>query len=144
LNVIARINVPARDDAVNLRDDVTITKVQFGLSEIAVGDFEFSLGLFDGRSLGRELSEIAVDVAPFCELIEHLLRALSIRMDNTKLCGALDQVCLRLEDRRKGLIEIWRHLAEIFAATGLRRQPQRGAGLVNSGQGFVDSRVGSR
>jgi hypothetical protein len=65
LNVIARIDVPARDDAVDLRDDVTITKIQFGLSEIAVGGFEFSLGLLDGRSLGRELSKIAVDVARF-------------------------------------------------------------------------------
>jgi hypothetical protein len=59
LNVIARIDVPARDDAVDLRDDVTITKIQFGLSEIAVGGFEFSRGLLDGRSPGRELSKIA-------------------------------------------------------------------------------------
>ena len=116
LNVIARIDVPARDDAVDLRDDVTITKVQFGLSEIAVGGFELGLGLLDGRSLGRELGEIAVDVALFCELVEHLLRALVVRMDNTELSCALNQVRLRLEDGRKGLIEIWRHLAEIFAA----------------------------
>jgi hypothetical protein len=40
LNVVAGIDVPARDDAVNLRDDITITKVQFGLSEIAVGGLE--------------------------------------------------------------------------------------------------------
>ena len=65
-------------------------------------------------------------------------------MDNAELGRTLDQVCLRLEDRRKGLIEIWRHLTEIFAANGLRRQPQRGAGLVNLCQGFIDLRVGSR
>jgi hypothetical protein len=73
LNVISRIDVPTRDDAVYLGDDVAITKIQFGLSEIAFGGFELGLGLLDGRSLGRELSEIAVDVALFCELVEHLL-----------------------------------------------------------------------
>ena len=101
LNVIARINVPARDDAVNLRDDVTITKVQFGLSEIAVGDFEFSLGLLDSRSLGRELSKIAVDVALFFELREHLLWALIERVDDAKLRRTLDQVRRGLETAKK-------------------------------------------
>src|ERR1700720_1623527 len=48
-------------------------KIQFGLGEVGVGGFEFSLGLLDGRSLGRELSKIAVDVALFFELREHLL-----------------------------------------------------------------------
>ena len=115
-----------------------------GIAEIDFGQIELGLGLLDGRSLDRELSEIAVDVALFCELVEHLLRALSIRMDNAELGRTLDQVCLRLEDRRKGLIEIWRHLAEIFAATGLRRQPQRDTGLVNLCKGFIDLRVGSR
>src|SRR5215472_10509826 len=57
---------------------------------------------------------------------------------------ALDQVCLRLQNRRKGLIEISRHLAEIFAATGLRRQPQRDTGLINLFEGFIDLCVGSR
>src|SRR5215813_4321482 len=98
----------------------------------------------NGRSLGCELSEIAIDVAVFCELVEHLLRALSVRMDNTELGCALDQVGPRREDRRKGLIEVRRHLAEIFAAIGLRRQPQRGTGLVNFGQVFVDLCLGSR
>ena len=100
--------------------------------------------MLDGRSLGCELSEIAVDVALFCEIVEHLLRALSIGMDNTELGGALDQVCLRCKDRRKGLIQIWRHLAEIFAATELRRQAQSGTGLVNFGQVLVDLCLGSR
>jgi hypothetical protein len=65
-------------------------------------------------------------------------------MDNAEPGYALDQVRLRLEDRRKGFIEIWRHLAEILAATGLRRQPQRGTGLVDLGQVFVDLCVGCR
>src|SRR4029077_19994201 len=77
-----------------------------GIAEIDFDQIELRLGLLDGRSLGRELSEIAVDIALFCEPVEHLLRALSIRMDNAELGRTLDQVCLRLEDRRKGLIEI--------------------------------------
>jgi hypothetical protein len=104
-----------------------------GIAEIDFGQIELGLRLLDGRSLGRDLSEIAIDVAAFGELVEHLLRALVEGMDNTELGCALDQVCLRLEDRRKDLIEIWRHLAEIFAVTGSHRQPQRGTGLVNFG-----------
>ncbi len=80
--------------------------------------------------------ECAVDVALFFELLEHLLRALVVGMDDTKLSRTLNQVRLRLKNRRKGLIEIGRHLAEIFTAVGLRRQPQRGADLVDFGQGF--------
>ena len=54
-------------------------------------------------------------------------------MNNTELGCTLDQICLRLEDRRKGLIEIGRYMAKIFAVIGLRRQPQRGTDLVNVG-----------
>ena len=57
-------------------------------------------------------------------------------MDNAELGRTLDQVRLRLEDRRKGLIEIWRHLAEIFAATGLRRQAPKRHGLGKLGPGL--------
>ena len=57
-------------------------------------------------------------------------------MDNAELSRTLDQVCLRLEDGRKGLIEIGRHLAEISALFGFRRQSQRGADLVDIGQGL--------
>ena len=81
MNVIARIDVPTRNDAVNLRDDVAITKIQFGLSEIAFGGFELGLGLLDGRSLGLEPSECAVDVALFFESLEHLLWGLIKGMD---------------------------------------------------------------
>jgi hypothetical protein len=42
-------------------------------------------------------------------------------MDHTELSRALDQVCLCLEHGGKGLIEIGRHLAQIFIASGLRR-----------------------
>ena len=53
LNEIARIDVAPRDDTVDLRDDVGVTKIQFGLREIAAGSFEFRLGLLDRRGIGR-------------------------------------------------------------------------------------------
>jgi hypothetical protein len=118
LNVISWIDVSTRDDAINLRNDVTVTKVQFSLSEFVVGGFEFSLGLLDGRSLRRELGESAVDIALFFELVEHLLWGLAIRMDNTELSRTLNKVSLCLEDRRKRLIEIGR----------LRSSPRSGCG----------------
>ena len=137
LNVIAGIAVPARDDAVDLRDDVAIAKVQFGHSQIAFGGREFSLGLLDGRRLLRQPSERAVDVAfgiELLELFEHLRRSLADRMDDPQLSRTLKQICLRPQDRRERLIEIGRHLAEIPAALGLRRQPQRDPDLVHVGQ----------
>ena len=42
LHIVARIDVSARDDAVDLRDDVAVAKVQFGLSEIALGGLRVS------------------------------------------------------------------------------------------------------
>ena len=115
------IDVSARDDAVDLRDDVAVAKIELGLSEIALGGFELGLGLLDGRRLRRQPGERAVDVARtgFLELLEHLLRRLVVRMDNTQLSRALDQGRLRLADGREGLIEIGRHLAEISALQGL-------------------------
>ena len=44
-------------------------------------------------------------------------------MDDTKLRRTLIKIGLRLEDGRKGLIEVGRHLAEIVALIGLWRQP---------------------
>ena len=55
-------------------------------------------------------------------------------MDNAQLSRTLNELCLRLQDRRKGLIEIRRHLAEIPAPLGFRRQPQRDPDLVHIGQ----------
>ena len=65
-------------------------------------------------------------------------------MDHAKLSRTLDQVRLRREDGRKGLIEIRRNLVKTFAAIGLRRQSQRGSNLVNFGQRFGDLCAGSR
>ena len=111
LNVVSRIDIPARHDAVDLRDDVAITKVQFGFREFPLGDLDFGLGLLDSRSLLRELGEDAVDIALFFEVVEHLLRALVIRMIDAELRRAVDQVRLSLKHGGKGLIEIGRHLA---------------------------------
>jgi hypothetical protein len=52
LNNIARIDVSARHNPVNLSDNVTVTKVQLGLSEVPVDGLELCLGLFNGRCLG--------------------------------------------------------------------------------------------
>ena len=126
LDVVARIDVSARDDAVDLRDDVAVAKIELGLGEIALGDFELGLGLLDGRRVGRQPGEGAIDVAliQFLELLDHLLRRLVIRMDDAELSRRLDQRRLRLEDRREGLIEIGRNLAEIFAASGCAGNPK--------------------
>ena len=76
LHVIARIDISARHDAINLGDDVTVTKVELGLNEIAVGGFELRLRLLDGRCIRRQSGERAVDIAliQLLELLDHLLR----------------------------------------------------------------------
>ncbi len=63
LDIVARIDVSARDDAVDLRDDVAVAKIELGLGEIALGGFELGLGLLDGGRLRRQPGERAVDVA---------------------------------------------------------------------------------
>ena len=101
LDIVARIDVSARDDAIDLRDDVAVAQVEFGLGEIALGGFELGLGLLDVRRVGRQPSEGAVDVALFFELLEHLLRRLLERMDDAKLSRTLNQVGLRLRAQKK-------------------------------------------
>jgi hypothetical protein len=44
-------------------------------------------------------------------------------MHDAELSGTLNEPRLRLEDGRKGLIEIWRYLAKIAAPVMLGRQP---------------------
>ena len=95
-------------------------------------------------ALAAILGERAVDVAQFFELVEHRFRTLVERVHDAELSGALNQLRLRLEDGRKGLVEIGRHLAEIAAPVGLRRQPQRDADLVDFGQGLSEFRAGRR
>ena len=76
LHIIAWIDISARHNTVNLSDNVTVTKVEFGLNEIAVGGFEFRLRLLDGRCIRRQSSKRAVDIALIqsLELLDHLLR----------------------------------------------------------------------
>ena len=144
LDKVARIDVAPRDDAVDVRGDVAVTKIQFGLREIALGGFKFRLGLLHGRGIGREPGERGVDVAQFIELVEHRFRTLVERVHDAELRGTLNESRLRLEDGRKGLVEIGRHLAEIAAPVRLRRQPQRDADLVDLGQRLGEFRAGRR
>ncbi len=65
-------------------------------------------------------------------------------MHDAQLRGALNKLRLRLENRRKAVVEIRRYLAEIAAVGRLRRQPQRDAGLVNLGQGLDELRASRR
>ena len=142
LNIIAGIDIAAGDDAVDFSDDVAIAKVEFSLSEIALGGFEVGFGLLDGRRLRRQLRERAVDIAfgiGLFELLQHLLRSLVVGMDNAQLSRALNQLRLRLQDRGKRLIEIGRHLVEIPAVFGLRP-----AGPRRHGFGCVRQRLGRR
>ena len=133
LNVITRIDVSARDDAVDVCDDVTIAKVEFSQSEVALGGFEFGLGLLDGRRFRRQPIERAVDIAlgiELFEVFEHLLRRLVVGKQNAQLSRGLNQLRLRLQDRRKGLVEIGRYLLEIRAVFRQSLQPQRDTDLV--------------
>ena len=113
LDVVARIDVSARDDAIDLGDDVAVAEIELGLVEIALGDLEVGLGLLDVRRVGRQPIESAIDVAFFYERLDHGAGPLVERMDDAELSRTLNHRRLRLEHRRKGLIEIGRNLAEI-------------------------------
>ena len=54
--------VTARDNTVDVCNDVTIAKVQFSLRKIAFGRFEICLGLFDGRRPRHQLRKDLVDI----------------------------------------------------------------------------------
>jgi hypothetical protein len=125
LDIVARIDIPARDDAVDLRDDVAIAKVEFSQREVAFGGFEFGLCLLGRRRLCRQPIERAVEVAfgvELFELVEHLFRSLVVGMDDAQLGRSLDQLRLRLLNRGKRLIEIGRYAVKIRAVFGLRLQ----------------------
>ena len=64
-------------------------------------------------------------------------------MHDAELRSTLNECRLGLEDGRKGLVEIGRHLAEI-ATVGLRWQPERNADLVNFGQRLDELRTSRR
>ena len=140
LHIVARIDVSARDDPIDLRDDVAVAEIEFRLVEIALGDLKLGLGLLDVRRVRRQPSEGAVDVAFLFERLEHLFRRLLERMDDAELSRTLNQRGLRLEHRRKGLIEIGGNLAEI-SPVGFRRQSQRGADLMSIGKRCGDVRA---
>ena len=77
-DVVAGVHVAARDDAVDLRDDVAVAQVQLGLVQVALRLGQLGLGLLDGRRILQELGVDAVDVAlgvALVELLDHLPRA---------------------------------------------------------------------
>ena len=113
LDIVARIDVAAGDDAIDLGDDVAVAQIELGLGEITLGDLKLRLGLLDVRRVRRQPSEGGIDVAFFFERLDHLPGALVERMDDAELSRALNHRRLRLEHGRKGLIEIGRNLAEI-------------------------------
>src|SRR6516225_291608 len=45
LHIIARIDISARHNPVNLCNDIAVTKIEFSLNEIALGGFEFRFRL---------------------------------------------------------------------------------------------------
>jgi hypothetical protein len=134
LNIIARIDVSARDHAVDFGGDVAISKVELGERKIAVGGFELGLGLLDGRRVRGKPSERGVDVALLFELFNQLLRRQPIRMDDAELGRTLNEVGLCLQHRGEGLVEIGRDFGEICTLLGLRRQSQRDPDLVHIGK----------
>ena len=127
LDIIARIDVSARDDAVDLRDDVAIAKIELGLGEIALGGLELGLGLLDGRRLrppaGRRCGRCRPE-PDFSNSSSICVGRLVVRMEDTQLSRALDQRRLRLADGGEGLIEIGRHLAEVPAVQGSAGKPR--------------------
>jgi hypothetical protein len=98
VDILARIDVAPRDNTAELRSDIAVTESQFGLRKIAPGAFKFRLGLLDGRGIGRESGERAVDVVRFLELVEHRFRTRAERVHNGELSGTLNKPGLRLED----------------------------------------------
>src|SRR6185436_17511521 len=87
LDIVARIDIAAGDDAIDFRDDVAVTEVEFGLCKITPGRFEPGLRLPDRRCRHRQTVECAVDVARtgLLELLKHLPGCLVVRMDNAQL-----------------------------------------------------------
>ena len=63
LDIVARIDVPARDDPIDFREDVAVAEIELSLVEIALGDRKLGLGLLDIRRVGGQPSEGGIDVA---------------------------------------------------------------------------------
>ncbi len=62
LNVVARIDVAAADDAVDFGKDAAIAEIEIGLIEVALGLQDLGLGLLDGGRLADDLFVDAIDV----------------------------------------------------------------------------------
>ena len=97
LDVVARIDVAPRNDAIDLREDVAVAEIKLGLVEIALGDLKLGLGLLDVRRVGRQPGEGGIDVAFFLERLDHVTGPLVERMDDAELSRTLNHRRLRLE-----------------------------------------------
>ena len=74
--IVAGVDVAARDDAVDVATDVTITEVQFGLLQVVPGLRQLGFGLDYGGNLGNHVAEDPVDVSLLVlpeELFKNLL-----------------------------------------------------------------------
>ena len=145
LDIVARINFAAGDDAVDLRVHRRAARSQPSLREIVPGGLELRLGLLDGRGVGRELGERAVDVAQFLELVEHRFRTLVERVHDAELGGTLLRVppaprgrTRRSRRDRAALCRAHRPLQ------GLALQLQRDPDLGGFGQGLGEFRASRR
>ena len=76
-HIVARIDVAAGDDAVDLGIRLCVTEVELGVVQVVLGLQQIGLGLFDGWRFFQEFGEDAVDVMlgiAFVELGEHFAR----------------------------------------------------------------------
>ncbi len=63
LHVIARVDVAARDHAIDLGKNVAVAQVQLGLFQISLGLEHLGVGLLDRRGFADELGIDAIQIA---------------------------------------------------------------------------------
>lgn len=146
LHVVAGVEIPSRDHAVDLGDDVAVPEVHLGQVEVVARLADRGLGLLDRRGLAGELLQDHVDVAVLVlpvQFIQHLLGPrLARRQGLAELRQHLHHVGQGDADGRERLVEVRRHVGEILALGGLGRQPQPDADLVHLRERLVRLRLG--
>ena len=146
LNIVAGVDVPASNDSIDLRYNITVTEVKLGLLQVALCLFELCLGLFDPRSLVYKLRKEKVEIAIGCtfhKLVQHLFWRLFKGMDNAKLGRTLDQIRLCLKNRWGCLIKVRRYLCKVSAILGDFGQSESGPDLIDIFQRLLDLRLGN-
>ncbi len=144
-DVVAGIDVAARDRAVDLRVDGAVAEVQFGLVQIGAGLVQLRLRIFYLRRVFGHLRQDGVDVTLGMALVEigqqRLRREVERRGDNPQRGRGLLQGGHCLAHRGKILVQLGRHLGQV-ALLGLGLQSQTDANLVNLLQCQFDLRLG--